>query len=387
MKKIGILTLFYKSINYGGVLQAYALCKILNKNGYDAEQIQYKHSFVSEDKGLADKFKRLGIKKICVRIFEKVYTYISRKKLSGYRYKTKKAFEKFVSKTVPHTDKIYDNKTVGQTVDIYDAFITGSDQVWNGCEHTYYLDFVPQNKKKISFAPSVAKTELSSIEKSALKKSLATFDAISVREEESVKLLENLTDKPISLVADPTLLLNADEWEEVIEERKIDGDYIFCYFLGDNINSKKIVKKFASQKGLKTIFIQLNHRLSSILDDKFSDEILYDVSPEQFLYLIKNAKYVFTDSFHAMVFSFLFKKQFYIFKRNKRNEMSTRITSLATYFKTEHRVCFEEEKECVDYIKSCPEINYENDFSELEKLKLFSINFLLNSLEGKNNES
>ena len=96
--------------------------------------------------------------------------------------------------------------------------------------------------------------------------------------------------------------------------------------------------------------------------------------------MIKNAKYVFTDSFHAMVFSFLFKKQFFIFKRNKRNEMSSRITNLAGCLKSEHRVCFDNES--LDYVNNCSEINYEQDFIELEKLRTHSKEYLLNSLKG-----
>ena len=387
MKKIGIITLFHNNLNYGAVLQAYALCKILNKNGHDAAQISYKHKFMSRRESSLHKARRMGIVLICRRVIEKIYNRLNIKKFSDIRLKLSDLFKRFIEDFIPHTEKVYDTQTIGETTNLYDSFITGSDQVWNGCEHGYYLDFVPSNKQKISYAPSIAKTKLTDIEIEALKKSLPTFDSISVREKEAVELLQGFTEKPIKLVADPTLLLSADDWEKVVKERKIDGDYVFCYFLGDNIKSKKIVKKFALEKGLKTIFVQLNYRLSSVFDSRYGDEILYDVSPGQFLYLIKNAKYVFTDSFHAMVFGFLFKKQFFVFRRNKNNEMSTRITSLATYFKSEHRVCFEEEKECLDYIDNCPEINYQNDFGELEKLKSFSTNFLLNSLEGKNDES
>lgn len=380
MKKIGILTHFYNSTNYGGVLQAYALCKILEKNGFDAKQILYKHKYIKEKESFFKKILRLT-----KRLPQKIYGYVNKKKISALKSETKKAFEKFVNECVPHTENAYNSANINETIDNFDVFIAGSDQVWNGCEYTYYLDFVPQERQKISYAASIAKKELGFIEKSALRKSLSSFNAISVREAESVELLKDLTEKPIELVADPTLLLTANDWEEVSEERKIDGDYIFCYFLGDNKKSKKIARKFALEKGLKTVFIQLNHRLSSAFDSKYCDELLYDVSPEQFLYLIKNSKYVFTDSFHAMVLSFLFKKQYFIFKRSKQNEMSTRITSLATYFKTEHRVCFDNEK--LEYIIDCPEINYEQDFTELEKIRIHSKNFLLNSLKGTKNES
>ncbi len=385
MKKIGILTFFYNSINYGAVLQAYALCKFLNNNGYDAEQISYKSKAIKQPESFWHKFRRKGFLSILTRFVNIVFCKINSEKISKFKKQKAEAFKKFANQLTPHTDKVFTNDIINETIDSYDVFITGSDQVWNGYNPVYYLDFVPDTKQKISYAPSISRKMLSDTEKQIFKKSLASFDGISVREKDAVELLNGLTETPVELVADPTLLLSAEDWESIAEERKIEGDYIFCYFLGDNIKSKKIVKKFAREKGLKTVFIQLTYNVSSVFDHRYGDIILNDVSPQQFLYLIKNAKYVFTDSFHAMVFSFLFKKQFFIFKRNSRNEMSSRITNIATYFKAEHRVCFD--RESLDYINNCSQVDYEQEFNEFEDLKSYSMNYLLKSVEGKNNES
>ena len=384
MKKIGILTFFYNTINYGGALQAYALSKVLNDKGFHAEQISYKIQSTNQHESILHRIKRKGVLSIAAKLIDMVYCKLNANRIAKLKEQKQEAFKHFTGEMIPHTEKIYTSNIIKETVALYDAFITGSDQVWNGYDYAYYLDFVPESKQKISYAASIARASLSGSQKEVFRKSLSTFDSVSVREAEAVALLKDVTVNEPVLVADPTLLLAKEDWELVCQECAVDGDYVLCYFLGDNRKAKMLAKKFANQNELKTVFIPINYGIASVFDAQYADISRNDVSPQQFIYLIKNAKYIFTDSFHAMVFSFLFRKQFFIFKRNKQNEMSSRIDNVAEYFNASARVCFTNERETIQYINSCPPMDYEEDFSQLEELKKRSFEFLFHAVEGLN---
>ena len=133
--KVGIVTHYYKSENYGGNLQAYALCKVVEGLGHEVEQISLNRI---KDKGIAFFLKR---------VIRKVLKFDIRN-ISNFR-KRKKAFLKFNLEKIPHS-KEYSERTINQSADCYDAFITGSDQVWHPyavCE-AYLLTFVPKSKIK-----------------------------------------------------------------------------------------------------------------------------------------------------------------------------------------------------------------------------------------------
>ena len=171
------------------------------------------------------------------------------------------------------------------------------------------------------------------------KKALEGYQAISVREKSSVQLLNPLTSMEVQWVLDPTLLLSRNDWDRVCSERLIDEKYLFCYFLGANKKARSLAQKMAKQKNLKLVTIAYASGVIQLIDKKFGDERLFDVSPQQFISLIKNAEYVFTDSFHAVVFSFLYQKQYFVFNRSQKCEMSARITDITNLFHTPERFC------------------------------------------------
>ena len=126
-----------------------------------------------------------------------------------------------------------------------------------------------------------------------------------MREKSAERLLQELARVDVQTVVDPTLLLTKEEWDIVCSPRVIEEDYIFCYFLGTNKNERVLAEKFSQLLNIKLVITPQpcgRFQLYSY-DRKFGDERLYDASPEQFLSLIKHARYVFTDSFHAVVFS------------------------------------------------------------------------------------
>lgn len=366
--RIGIITHYYKSKNYGGNLQAYALCRVLQKMGYSAEQIQLKKS-----KTLKNKILNL----IC-RV--RAQKNISLQKLLRKR---NRAIARFNLNAVAHS-KVYTEKNIGSSVADYDVFITGSDQVWHpkACCPAYLLDFVPQGKRKISYAASVAVDKLPKEIKEKYKKSLSSFDAVSVRERTSVDLLRDISPCPVIETLDPTLLLDRSEWEKITEENVIKEKYLFCFFLGDGTEARKTAAEFAKKHNLKIVTLPYLLGEYRECDDNFGDYPLYDVSPGMFLTLIRDAQYVFTDSFHASVFSLIFQKQFFVFNRKGFKSMNVRIYTLIDIFDVKERFCDDESKTTLEYIESLQNIEYNRTFAKYEEKKAFSIRFLRDNVSA-----
>lgn len=385
--KIGIITIYFKSTNYGGNLQAYALCEALLKQGCDAEQIAFLRK--NANKSILKRFFSDGL----INFFRKSirhaketvlapFSHIEAKKLNLYS-RREKAFSHFNVAVIPHSERCYTDVTIAECVTDYDCFITGSDQVWNFAWYSpaHFLDFVPSDKIKMSYAASIARDDLSEEQKEIFRKSLADYKAVSVREKSAEKLLEGLSPVGVQTVLDPTLLLAKEDWDKVCADRVIEDAYIFCYFLGDNRKERQIAKKFAEAKGLK--LVALPHTAGIKLKDrKFGDERLYDVSPEQFLSLIKHAAYVLTDSFHAVVFSNIYEKQYFVFNRSKRGEMSSRIVDVTGLFGQQDRFCAGKEREKLSYIASLADIDYTKEKPIFEQRKAESIEFLKKNLEA-----
>ena len=180
---------------------------------------------------------------------------------------------------------------------------------------------------------------------------------------------------------DPTLLLSIEDWEKIREDVSIDGKYVFCYFLGNNKKSRILARTFARDKGLSLVTIPHATGDVELSDLGFGDKQLYDISPQQFLSLIKNAEYIFTDSFHAVVFSYLYKRQYFVFHRTRDGAMSTRIQSITELLGSQDHFCNQEERETLSYLKRTPAIDYSEENKAFEKEKSFSIQFLQNYLK------
>lgn len=387
--KIGIVTHYYNSINYGGNLQAYALVCKLRKLGYDAEQIpvnnivEYVPINLSFKQKLAERLK-CGIWEFVKSVVLYLPHKIKNKKTENLINKVTNIRQNAIKDfnlSIPHNENGLATNQNNCSDLGYDVYITGSDQVWNpGCYCSeYFLGFVPSNKIKISYAASIGESSLNQEQLQVFKEKLKDFSAISVREKQDINLIENLAPcKPV-LTLDPTLLLDYEEWNSITNERLVKEKYIFCYFLGGKASNRKLVKQFAKLKGYK--IVTLPHLVNFVeADEKFGDIKLYDISPTQFLSLIKYAEYVFTDSFHAVVFSTLFKKQYFVLNREENKWMSSRIYNITELTQNENRYCDNKEKENIQYLLSQDDIDYSSKFDKLEELKEFSIRFLTENL-------
>ncbi len=380
MGKVGILTMFYKTRNYGGCLQAYALTKYLTDRGVNAEQINYKHS---KTKG---NYKRLLFLSPSI-IYEKVTRRISQAIMSLSASNKAdlhsileirgKAFDDFCKKYVPSSHKVYDTTTINECVDSYDTIIVGSDQVWNEVTESspYLLKFVIEGKKRISYAASIAQDRLSSYSKKVFKDALSSFDAISVREQEAQMLLQPLTDKKIHWVVDPTLLLTQHEWEEIVSDINIKEKYLFCYFLSYDERLRTVAKDYAKRRNVKIVTLPYLQKRANKADENFGDYILSDVSPADYLALVKNSDAVMTDSFHTTVFSYIFKRKFYVFSR-KEGRTNSRIYSFLNLAGATDCFCDTDSKYSLSYIESLNDIDYAKQSTFLDTIKKESVDFI-----------
>lgn len=362
-KHIGIITMYYNSSNYGGLLQAYALTKYLNNCGYDAKQITY--DFYKAHTNLVylvNRYKQpewiLMIKRLIMECLLDLSNY--KHGLGNLKKKRRNACKAF-RMDIPHTQHIYRTRDISNTINEFDCFITGSDQVWNpiGYRPTFFLNFVDKEelyklkkiKIKMSYAASVSNTNMYDSIKEIYKHNLKDFDVISVREKSDVAVIQELTDKPVHWVLDPVFLLSKEQWMEQCKDysRSLNRPYLFCYFLGDSLRHRQLATEYARKHGLKVVTIPYMQMQYRSCDEQFGDIKLNDVDPREFLTLINDAEAIMTDSFHATAFSIIFNKQFLVFGRSEKPEMIERIKSITDLFRCEERLC-EEKNQNIYYV-------------------------------------
>ncbi len=383
MKKAGIVTFYHNSVNFGGVLQAYALCEVLRRNGIEAEQIPYCYRKRKSEEGILHKIQRKGITEIITSFTGHLRRKANKQRFLQIQKQKQDAFLPFLTEKIPHNKQVYDNTSIAEAVHAYDAFITGSDQVFNSYDKTFFLDFVPKGKGKVklSYAASSAKGFWSEEEKELIQKALSLFTGISVRDYATAQAVQSVTGKTPETVADPTLLLRKEDWDAIKEPVSVGEKYLLCYFLGDNKKPRKLARAYAAQHGLQLANIPMAGGGIAAADKHFG-KAMYDVSPPQFLSLIENAEAVFTDSFHCTVLSHVYQKNYFVFNRSRTGAMNMRIKDITALFKTEDRFCDGAERETMAYISHLPAIDFAAGKADTERLVEHSMVFLLDNLKS-----
>ncbi len=368
--KIGILTHYYESRNYGGLLQAYALVTYLRDQGYDAEQICYKFKcnksyyeiLKNGENKLDDKplvivdskekkekntrfFKRV-IRSAHYRLFVK-----PKEKRNFKRFAIRdKIIKSFRDYYIPHSIEVFDETDIADSNFVYDCFITGSDQVWNfnWFNSAFFLEFADEEKKKIAYSASAGKSEFEEYEKDYLKRMLPRFDSISVREADLTDQFSKISGKEVKNTLDPVFLLDKNEWDMISNEIIVNGKYIFVYLLGPTDEQAKICNELSKKLHLRIVYIP--HAASNFYskEPEIKGKKINKIGPREFISLIKNATYVLTDSFHATAFSVIFNKSFYTFPRNRMESSNSRIKTLVKMIKCEER--FEDKEFCASRI-------------------------------------
>lgn len=358
IRKIGIIT-FHRSYNYGSALQAYALKEYLIKLGYIVKLIDYIDT---------DDFEQYRLFR--ARTYRKSpKSFVSDLVFFPAHLKRKMNFNKFANKYLNLTDKQYNNLShLAELNNQFDAFICGSDQIWNldctnGINPAFFLRFVKDEKRKIAYAPSLAHTKFRKDYSQELIPYLKRLDCISVRERESVSYIEHLVGDEVKQVVDPTLLLESKDYEKLTKNVGCKRKYVFMYMLENNDEMVKFCLEFAQRNNLKIYY------LTTRCFPRIRGKNLYGVTPNEFLSYIKKASYIITNSFHATVFSIVFKKKFLTF--GTKNS-SSRIQNLLHILDIEERM----DHNCIDN-----DIDYDAVYSELQKFKKYSIQYLCDSLK------
>lgn len=347
-KKVALVTCYFQP-NYGSQLQAYATQLLFDKMGVLNETICID--------GLREEINKAKYRYFLSRIWDvntvkdkfatvkKVWAM----KTKGEKFKAniaerKKMFDDF-AKTMFHVSKTYNSKKeLGNAAYSYSAFVVGSDQLWlpSNIEADYYtLNFVPEDVPKVALATSFGISHLPKRQAEKAKRFLKRLDFCSVREQSGKRIVKELTGRDVPVVCDPTILFTAEEWASITKpDRFVDEPYIFCYFLGNNPEQRDFVKRFKKETGYR--IVQLQHCDEYIKSDVgFPDIAPYNVGPKEFVRLIRDAEYVFTDSFHCSVFSMLHSKKFFTFRRyNNDSIVSTngRLYSLLSLVGLEGRL-------------------------------------------------
>lgn len=379
MCKVGIITL-YRGYNYGTSLQAYALKRAIRDLGYDTEIL-----WTNENTHAGRDIRIEKIVRMAARML--VHPELRKNTIRGY----KKSLGTPIDEHIKEKFKDFEENELSvkglsmqglrkfardaQTV----AVVCGSDQIWSAAganvEPLYYLRFAPVDKR-VAYAPSFGASKVPAYNQKLIKKYIAEIPNVSVREKQGAKIVFDLIKREVPVVLDPTLLVDWNQWGNA---KKI--DYFLLYFLSEP--SENIIDKIAViAKSAKCKVIALPYRFG--VYSKINDIGYPNVGPKEFVELIRNAKCVYTDSFHGTIFSINLNVPFWTIARNYGNgivEQSSRITSiLETFNLSGQYICNDTENK----LSEMPSL----DFGEINLIrkeeKEKSLEYLKKALGGKN---
>mgnify|MGYP004510822133 CR=1 FL=1 len=350
-KRIG-MAINYDYPDYGGMLQAYASFRKIKDLGYEPEAINI--DAISKDirnRKLKYFAKNILDASIVAEksqiVFKKIKGKLD-KNLNANLSKRKNAFEQFHKEhfRVSKEYKSWEELRTGCLE--YSSVVVGSDQLWlpsNIAGDYYTLSFVPDEVNKVAYATSFGVADIGKGQEEIASTFLSRIQYLSAREEAGRDIIRKYTGRNVPLVCDPAMLLTAQEWDEdATPGRLIKEPYIFCYFMGNNPWQREFVKKLRLRTGYKVVgLLHLDQYIK--MDEDYVDAAPYDISPADFINLVKNAEMVCTDSFHGTVFSLIYGKKFFTFMRfSEKATLSTnsRIYTLLKRVGVENRLVRED---------------------------------------------
>jgi len=351
--KIGIIT-YHNAINYGAILQTYALNKYINDCGKECETINYHSPKID----LVYKLIKIDIKKPRL-LFNSIIGFKNNiiKKIK---------FKRFKSRYIKMSSRKYNTKSIKEVNEVYNEFITGSDQVWNldlNDDKNYYLSFVDSKINNMnSYAASFGNINMLERYAGFIKQELKKYKVITVREESAKISLKEKLNINSSLVLDPTFLLNKKDWDIVCSKKLRKEKYILLYMLHEK-SAYEIAERISKLTNLKVYVIIQSYRKT------IKAEYIRNAGPDEFLWLIKNSEYVITDSFHGTALSIIYGKNLKVVLKNENVHLNDRLISILNLFRLND--CIVDSKAsnekllcCTDYSKSLEIIK-----TEIEKSK------------------
>ncbi|MBE7064478.1 MAG: polysaccharide pyruvyl transferase family protein [Ruminococcaceae bacterium] len=311
--KIGLVTIS-QGENYGNRLQNYAMQEVFKKLGHSVETISYGEDVrVSAKRLLIHFFKANILKQKIHKLIKHDRFYLFNKRMinfSSTRYICGKEFD----------------------TSAYDLFVAGSDQIWNlyfkdieEFRDFMFLTFVPKGKK-IAYSSSLGTNNVPKQYEKFFKDAIKEFDNISVRESAGANAIKEYCGIDVMTTVDPTLMLSYKEWDSFSKKPKElpKKNYLVVYFISEISDTvKDYIDRVSKEHNLEVVIL----KAGSELWIQIPDERYFCADPKEFVYYIAHSKLVITDSFHASVFSIIFKRPFRIFER-KDLDMSSRTKEL-----------------------------------------------------------
>lgn len=310
--RVATLT-FHSALNYGAVLQAYALQRAIQSLGHECEILDYR----------------------CKRI-ENSYRYLPQPvSLKGIvsamfnlqdRRRRKTTFSSFMKEHLSLSKSRYDSADVDEACAVYDAFVVGSDQVWNrkltGGDKAFFLDFA-SGCKRISYAASAGNGADDLVSDEAVLHLIQSMDNVSVREDMLSCALMNCGVPDVEVVADPVLLIEPNHWHGMAKKHLIGQRYVFAYCLHESAVYEK-AREISNRLGLQMVYVPAGRR------DRHEGVKVTSPSVQDFLGLIEGAEWIVTDSFHASALSILFQRPLLVQLKTRKDlaGMNSRLTSL-----------------------------------------------------------
>lgn len=380
--KIGILTHYYGSHNYGGLLQSYALPTAINGIfGADVAQqipcaymlkprtglqrlLRYQKTSVWMDKLASIRFQRLHKEEYDAR--SRLFT----------------AFRD----TIPHGEYIA-LRTQNQWRHLnedFDAFIVGSDQVWNPnwFYEPFYLTFARENKLKIAYSASMGVSKWNNAERAAILPLIKRFDHISVREKATQQLLHEAGCTLASQVCDPVWLLDTAQWDSITSPSPIDAPYVYAYLLGSREVNRTIATYLAQMLHLPLATVPYVHLQHNRYDATFGQYPQPQTDPGGFLGLIRDSAYVVTDSYHGVLFALLHQKPFVVVLRHQAQDAAhsdSRIRDLLEELHLSQRIVTTKQQITAEFLEEY--VDFDAVQSAITQKKAVSLAFLKRALE------
>ena len=328
---VGIVTISGQ-VNYGQILQNYAVNSVINKLGFETENL------VESTSVYPSPVKRAR---------EEAYLFLKKKSPEGYRTALKfiRFRQKYLKDRVISIDKI--------DCPSYESLVFGSDQIWNFSfpftkERLWiYTGGFAENIPKIAFSASIGIDNIPDDCANRFVRNISNFRAVSVREESAVDIVSGLTGKNAVLLADPTAAVPKSEWESISRcpaALKKKEKYLLTYFIGQiSPERQRYIKTAAAARGLKVVNIYLRE-----CNFRDTDVMNIMLSPEEFLWAVEHCECFLTDSFHGCMFSLIFGRPFRCFVRvDGCKDMNSRFKTL---FNT-----FELGDQCIGRLEEPPE--------------------------------
>ncbi len=314
LTKVGIIT-FLHNENYGSMLQAWALAQAVNSFGCEAMHLDYAPGTGEKIRnmlrcGNSPKLLLDGLRKRLVKAEQ------------GQARGKAAALAAFRRESLPVSAPCHGAAELHAASQMCDVLLAGSDQIWSPTwlNPAYFLSFADADKPKLAYAPSFGVAEAPKGRKAHMMQALiAPFRSISVREEEGAKLLQTLTGRQAPVMPDPVFLVSADAWRSFAADSPVKGDYLLCYFIGENPSYWQQAQEVAKKRGLKMVILPATKEAWQQKGEKYGD-----VTPQAWVGLIAHAGAMVTDSFHGAAFAYLLGTSVTVMRRYNDQDPASR---------------------------------------------------------------